>query len=280
VTVDRTADGNTGAGAEPATHSAPDVPSATTTAVPAGPTPASPPPAAAPSAEWEGRVLPANKDQPLPDDLIDLEEARRAREHRLWWRWVQVTGLAWGVAAAPFAFTPEAVQNAGGYAQYVLAGVLQWLVLRRYVPHAARWVIATVLAAAGGLAIYVALSTLPAATAIELERNQRDAISALADGVLLGIAQTVVLWRWFRRARGWLIVTVLVTLVIAVATLFGTSEPSTEPAFGSRWLEALVGVPLLAFIGAIVTVPQASVLIRLTRRPKPIVALKTPDAPS
>jgi hypothetical protein len=274
-----TADGNTGAGAESATHSAPDASSAATTAAPPASTSAAAATPAAPSAEWEGHVLPSNKDQPLPDDLIDLEEAQRAREHRLWWRWIQVTGLAWGVAAAPFAFTPEAVQNAGGYAQYVLAGVLQWLVLRRYVPHAARWVIATVLAAACGLAIYLGLSALPAAAAIELERNQRDALSALVDGVLLGIAQTVVLWRWFRRVRGWFIVNVLVTLVIAVATLLGTSEPNTEPAFGSRWLEALVGVPLLAFIGAIVTIPLASVLIRLTRRPKPNVAVNTPDAP-
>jgi hypothetical protein len=256
-------------------QSTPEAPGGAATATPAASTSAP----AAPSAEWEGRVLPSNKHEPLPDDLVDLEEARRTREHRLWWRWVQVTGLAWGVAAAPFAFTPEAVQNGAGYAQYVLAGVLQWLVLRRYVPHAARWVIATVLAAACGLAIYVGLSVLPAAAAIELERNQRDALSALADGVLLGIAQTVVLWRWFRRVRGWFIVTVLVTLVIAVATLLGTSEPNTEPAFGSRWLEVLVGVPLLAFIGAIVTIPLASVLIRLTRRPKPNVALNTPDAP-
>ena len=120
------------------------------------------------------------------------------------WRFWGAWGLAFlgfplgGLAAIGLVGGVESILDGaiGGAACGAVLGAVQWLVLRRRLSLPRSWIVATSLGMAGGLAFTVALFGTSTAGSVLLLRG-------VSTGLLIGLAQWVVLRRSVPRAWVW-----------------------------------------------------------------------------
>ncbi len=91
----------------------------------------------------------------------------------------------------------------GGAAAGLIIGAVGWLALRRWLPVDARWIIATTV----GLAAGVSLTTFLFGTDTTIEAVL---LRAPLTGLLMGVAQWVILRQALRQASLWIIATTLI----------------------------------------------------------------------
>jgi hypothetical protein len=109
----------------------------------------------------------------------------------LWLQWVMATTLGWLLGAA---ILPKVAPFSVG----LLIGVLQWVVLRRYLRQAGWWILASALGWAAGWGIVIAVAQLE--------------IGLLTEpllGAAMGMLQWLVLRRQLRQAGWWIVVSTL-----------------------------------------------------------------------
>jgi hypothetical protein len=109
----------------------------------------------------------------------------------LWLKWVVANTLAWVLAAA---LLGDLAMAAGG----LVIGSLQWVILRKRLPQAGWWVVASAAGWAMGWAIVIAL--VPPEFGV---------LTGTALGAALGTTQWLFLRRHFHRAGWWLVVSPL-----------------------------------------------------------------------
>jgi hypothetical protein len=164
---------------------------------------------------------------------------------RFWGGW----GLAFlgfplgGLAAIGLVGGVESVLDGaiGGAACGVVLGTVQWLALRRRLSLPRSWIVATSLGMAGGLALTMALFGTSTAGSVLLLR-------AASTGLLIGLAQWVVLRRSVPRAWVW-VPTVAAGWALgwAVSSAAGVELMPNFAVFGSTgaWaFQALTGLVL------------------------------------
>ena len=190
------------------------------------------------------------------------------RRSRLGWVgiWTVATALGWSVigtlAALLFPLSRPGSDENSAYAAFVVAGILagvpvgvgQWLVLRRWVPAASRWILATVLGWAlafpiglvvgffTGLFIFafggvILQSTLPVesvATIVGYLIYLGPAAGLAVAGAVVGLSQSLVLQGWVVGARQWIRITAIGGIFVSLGVDFGS----------------ISGVPFLGILGA------------------------------
>ncbi len=168
---------------------------------------------------------------------------------RFWLWWVLASTVGWAVGGNVGSIVDGSVAVAMGVAG---AGALQWLVLRRQVARAGRWVLASIVAVpvAGiiGFAAGVSLGVFSGADVVA----EAGTIGVVVGGTVLGVLQWVmVLERRAKRAGWWVLVSTVGWVVAGVVS--GAVDP-------------VVGV---AVIGAVYGAITGPVLMWLLRRPMP-----------
>lgn len=157
----------------------------------------------------------------------------------LWWTLAAVAGLAVGefLFRASGEFVWGALLFRGAHVLGVGVAVLQALVLRRHLPRAAWWILATGVAAVlGGIAVLAALADVPYLTrGIEVPSIAFIVSSVLASGLLVGASQWLILRRHVARAAWWVpasgLSLTLGWLVGATVAEFALDPRNHPPAF-------------------------------------------------
>jgi hypothetical protein len=169
--------------------------------------------------------------------LVATDTANPASGCGFWALWVLASALGWTVgfpiADAILSVLGKAVADEIViWAMFGAApGILQWLLLRRHLPRAGRWVLASTL---GGALIGVVGSTAP---------DVDPAVSSIVAGASIGILQWLVLRRHIAYAGWWLLASPVGWAVSALA--IRTAE-RVGAAFGvaERGLRTVVALPM------------------------------------
>jgi hypothetical protein len=170
------------------------------------------------------------------------------------------------VVAAAGRFLPAVrSQNDGWeYVVYLVAGVAQAVVLRRYLSGTQWWAVVTAVGAALAVALHVGLFAGPRPLWSDAPAFVRDAVTTVADLVFVALAQ----WLWLRgrvrRALWWLIVNVALAVALALLVL---ANGGTDEAGGSAEISDLALIGGSALIALIIGTVTGSTLIRLLRAP-------------
>jgi hypothetical protein len=202
----------------------------------------------------------------------------------LWLKWVLVNALGLAISVAPVFIAPIVNEALGATAASVLTlllgiliailvGMLQWLVLRRYVRWAGPWWLATSAGWIAGsfLASYAAfavLGTRPSSLSFT-------AVTAPVNAAVVGILQWLVLRRHVRRAGWWVFASIaawaignqtaiFIWFYVMMFTVGVVSSLIRDPS--SLALLAL-SVTYPAVIGAIAGSITGIVLVWLLRHP-------------
>jgi hypothetical protein len=193
-------------------------------------------------AELQRIALGQQKEVAMAEDVEHRQVERLRFSWRLWLCWVLVT--AWGLLVGSFVGGLE-----GGVVGGVLAGVLQWLMLRRHIPRAGWWVLATTL----GLAAAGALS----AGGWWFQSAGRWALGVEVGLIVGGVLQWVVLRRHVARAGWWVPATAASgALALAVGVSMGVS---VFLAVGRR-MEGLPGLYFATAVGQLLAIAVGGVL--------------------
>ena len=182
----------------------------------------------------------------------------------LWWVVAGMVGWAagWGVgwAVVEFLSTDIAVAGyVGVIAGVTVAGVLQWLVLRRQVAQAVWWIVASIVGGAvvGGVIVAVGADTgFAAEAAMARDVDVGWIVEAALYGAVLGVLQWLVLRRQVAMSGWWV-------LASTVGWVVGDPVCSSLIGFGT-----LSWVVFGAVYGAI----TGLVLVWLLRQPVPAAA--------
>lgn len=189
------------------------------------------------------------------------------RRSRLKWVgiWTIATALGWSIVGTSAALwfplsRPDSDENSA-FAAFVVAGILsgvpvgvgQWLVLRRWVPGASRWIVVTILGwllafpigllvgfftglfifAFGAVIFHNTLPLEAAATIVGYLSYLGLAAGLAAAGAVVGLSQSLVLRGWVVRARRWIRVTAVGGIFVSLGVDFGS----------------IGGVPLIGILG-------------------------------
>jgi len=117
----------------------------------------------------------------------------------LWLQWLAATAIGWAAGEAVASFVPEDTIVLGTIHTAVIGscpGTMQWLILRRHIEMAGRWVAATVIGSGLGGAVGLAASFAAGATVIQ-------PWALLPFGVALGVCQWFVLRTQFAGSGWW-----------------------------------------------------------------------------
>ncbi len=153
---------------------------------------------------------------------------------RFWLQWVLATAVGWAVGT-----------TAGGALVGTVVGVAQWLVLRRRVARAGWWVLATAVGWLVGMAVCGFVDEVLDWTVWY--------VSGAAGGVVVGVAQWLVLRRRVARAGWWVLPTVASGVVVWFGLLMAfeinvfLSVVVLEAVFGALY-GAITGVVLVCLL--------------------------------
>jgi hypothetical protein len=161
----------------------------------------------------------------------------------LWLQWLAATAIGWAAGEAMASFVPEDTILLGTVHAAVLGlalGTMQWLILRRHIEMAGRWVLATLIGSAVGGAVGLAASFAAGATVIQ-------PWALLPFGIALGGCQWFVLRTRFAGAGWWTLAYALglpVSFVVGLVVSFSV---------GFEWenVDAIFRVVSLTFFGAV-----------------------------
>ena len=142
----------------------------------------------------------------------------RSLDRRLWLAWLAATTLGWAAGLFGYRVLADVFYFAGWLKTLDGIGfciaLLQALVLRRHLDHAAWWLVVS--GSGGVVAVY--LRALVNVTVLTTTGNQvafvaTDALTALGTGILVGALQWLVVRRQLARAQWWIPVSGLGVLV-------------------------------------------------------------------
>jgi hypothetical protein len=161
----------------------------------------------------------------------------------LWLQWLAATAIGWAAGEAIASFVPEDTILLGTVHASVLGlalGAMQWLILRRHIEMAGRWVLATLVGSAVGGAVGLAASFAAGATVIQ-------PWALLPFGIALGGCQWFVLRTRFAGSGWWMLAYALglpVSFVVGLVVSF---------SIGFEWenVDATFRVVSLTFFGAV-----------------------------
>ena len=88
----------------------------------------------------------------------------------LWLQWLAATAIGWAAGEAVASFVPEDTILLGTIHTAVIGlvlGTMQWLILRRHIEMATRWILATLIGSAVGGGVGLAASFAAGATVIQ-----------------------------------------------------------------------------------------------------------------
>ncbi len=156
---------------------------------------------------------------------------------KLWLLWVLASTVAFGIGGrVGLAWSPSrdliVIAYLGLAASMILAGVLQWLVLRGLIAHAGAWLLANVAATAavGALAFGLGL----------INRDAGWVLGVAGGWIVLGVLQWLVLREQLVGAGWWVLASTLGLIVAGPVVGFvswATGAPGGSLAGGlSRWL--------------------------------------------
>jgi hypothetical protein len=179
----------------------------------------------------------------------------------LWLEWIVATAIGWSAGEAVASLVPEDTVLLGTLHSAVigvLLGTVQWLILRRHIETAGRWVLATVVGSAVGGAVGLAASFAAGATVIQ-------PWALLPFGVALGVCQWFVLRTHVPGSGWWMLAYALglpLSFVVGLVVSF---------TIGFEWenVDAIFRVVSLAFFGAVAGAVfgglSGALLVRLLR---------------
>jgi hypothetical protein len=234
-----------------------------------------------------GRVLPANTNQPLPalawDDLEDRRRETRRLRHHLWWRWVGASVVAYfallvpltavmGLDTSPSQAEPRSAADYSDYLVYLVPAVLEWLVLRRLVPDAWRWPVATLAGCVVGAVVFTIVDVIAGDLTPPAERRWPDAATAFIDLLAVGSAQAFVLRRvlmeWPQHPKPgrwvwWLALAIVAGLAAGAILVPSPESGAPGVTLPNRWVEVLVAALVSILGGVLLAWPRASILSRI-----------------
>jgi hypothetical protein len=161
----------------------------------------------------------------------------------LWLQWSAVTAIGWAAGEAVASFVPEDTILLGTVHSAVIGlilGIMQWLILRRHLEGAGRWVLATLIGSAVGGAVGLAASFAAGATVIQ-------PWALLPFGIALGVCQWLVLRTQFPGSGWW---TLAYALGLPLSFVIGLVVSFTV---GFEWedVDVIFRVVSLTFFGAV-----------------------------
>ncbi|KAB8319863.1 hypothetical protein SD81_013830 [Tolypothrix campylonemoides VB511288] len=176
---------------------------------------------------------------------------------RLWCQWIFATSVSLAiVTAVALSVPPTLAGYVPGCLGPVILGFSQWFILRRHIPKAGLWIVATVLGGIGAFFLGVI------ALLLTMSSPLTGVTGAAFGGVVLGFAQWFVLRQQFAQARWWL-------LGSTVALVLGASWFINLVFMGLSFKPGFVGwVSLAAGSGAIGGAIKGGVLVWLLHQSK------------
>jgi hypothetical protein len=226
------------------------------------------PPAAAPA--QARRIVPANTHQPLSGEVTPAQRRREWSAVGFWLRWTLATLFSWTLAYAVFAAItlatgePESMAGrAAGYAFSLLTVLLQWLVLRRRLDRAWRWLPVSLAAVAVGGVSDIAWDAV--SPGLGADRGLANwAVSLLLEAVPLALAQWLLLRAVAHRAWRWLVAyAVWVVLMLPLGLLDLDIQTATAYVVVSTTMGSVAGL----FLGAVTGAEMVWLLRHLKREP-------------
>jgi hypothetical protein len=216
--------------------------------------------------DWEGEILPSNREVPLAPEWE--EEERTPAGGALWGWWVVATAIGWAAAGGLIAAAFGDSNSVWQYLFVPLSAVGQWLVLRRRFAHAGYWLLATAIGAAVAAVGYALLLAAPISMLGPVDSGVREGLSSVVDGLALSIAQWVVLRQTVRDA-GWWVPAVAVPHVLLSLIAFsrGLASPEIPQELSAADLAANAAI-FYALFGLFQGALSGAVLVRVVRRPR------------
>ena len=226
--------------------------------------------------QWEGKVLRANTNAPLPSAVKEEDELREWSGLGLWFRWVVATTAGWLVAGAVagmvIGLTGEfesALYYGASYVCSVFTFALQWLVLRPRLTRAWRWVPVSMAGSAVGLALVLALQAI-----LRGSQGYGSATEALvapfADGLPLALAQWLLLMTVARKAWRWILANLTWLVLYALYAVFNRAPapPEIVPGIEVALSAAMVVGMQLTLWGLLASAITGTEMVWLMRHPK------------
>jgi hypothetical protein len=202
-----------------------------------------------------------------------LHRFRDCSRWKLWEAWILATAIGEliGLGIVVWASTqtqtfqkyPEGAFLLVGALEGIILGCCQWLVLRRYVPHIAGWIVATTI---GAIVAWMGGSLVSLLMAVSYAwRSDAASAKAFYEGILLlgaslgtilGFAQWIVLRTHIRRASWWIFSSTLAWAIGLLVAFMGADLPQptwSEPqvALARAATGAMMGIVIGSITGIV-----------------------------
>ncbi|MEA5572701.1 hypothetical protein [Calothrix sp. UHCC 0171] len=185
----------------------------------------------------------------------------------LWERWILATSIAEVIGLAIVAVVSLVVTHFGyiqgtfilvGTLEGIVLGFAQWLVLRRYIKHSTRWIIATVIGALfawfTGLTIS-ALMAIAYAGVSDITKNQAFIkglfLLGAGLGTMLGFCQWLVIKNQIRFSILWIVANAIAWAVGLFIAYVGVGMVQENFSLQTALVTAVTGTAMGAVIGGI-----------------------------
>jgi hypothetical protein len=185
----------------------------------------------------------------------------------LWERWILATSIAQIIGLAIIGIVSIAVSHVGyiqgtltliGTLEGIILGFAQWLVLRRYIHHSTRWIIATVI---GGLFAWFIGLTITALMALVYAGVSDEAqilgffkglfLLGAALGTVLGFCQWLVIKNQIRRSMWWIVANAVAWALGLFIAYLGAGIVEGSFSLRTALFTVLTGTVMGAVIGGI-----------------------------
>jgi hypothetical protein len=185
----------------------------------------------------------------------------------LWERWILATSIAQIIGLAIVGIVSIVVSHVGyiqgtftliGTLEGIILGFAQWLVLRRYIHHSTRWIIATVV---GGLFAWFTGLTITALMALVYAGVSDEAkilgffkglfLLGAGNGTVLGFCQWLVIKNQIRRSIWWIIANAVAWALGLFVAYLGAGMVEESFSLRTALLTVVTGTAMGAVIGGI-----------------------------
>lgn len=224
---------------------------------------------------WEGEVLPANTSLARPGAPANYDESQEWSGIGLWFKWVLATtfglalsGAASGAISSILGSYDDPRVQLTGYLGSVLVVLMQWWVLRGKLRPAYWWFIAGVIGVVLGGAIFQSADYVIKHPLGGWSSGVEGAVQLVVEGLVLALAQWVLLRRYARRASRWILANVLWMIIFTpIFLLMGSGDTSQTPVMGPV-PSAIISAIVLAIYGVISSAITGAEMVWLLRHPR------------
>ena len=202
------------------------------------------------------------------------------RGRSVWLWWAIAGAMGWGLASAmdallhlsslPHVYPGDAIPPLG--VQGLALGVAQWLIVRRYMPRAGWWAPATII----GVILIAVAPVVAYETQDPRSMWLKYESGGLLEGLVLGVAQWLVLRQHVRRAGWWIVASAVGWLIAAFVGVLSTTSIArmigpTALGTGAWWPMWFIDA---AVLGGLYGALLGRVFVALLRAsPRPSVAI-------